>query len=74
MAFASNIAHQNSGAYLTLITMTRKFAAKLAERRVYLATRRELNNLSDRTLKDLGLHRSQIDRTALDATIGTSRH
>jgi len=44
------------------------------KRRAYQQTCRELHALDDAMLADLGLTRSGINRAALDASIGSSRH
>jgi len=74
MAYAISGPSAHNGIYLSLLAVTRKFNEKRAERRAYRLTRRQLMNLSDHTLADLGLRRSQIDRASLEATIGASRH
>ena len=45
-----------------------------AKRRAYQQTRRELLALDDAMLADLGLTRSGVDRAALEAAIGSSKH
>lgn len=45
-------------------------ADKLAKRKVYLTTLRELQSLSNRDLADLGLSRSSIKGIALEAAYG----
>ena len=44
-----------------------KMAARLQHRRIYQESVRELRNLSDRDLADLGLRRSMIKSIALEA-------
>jgi len=74
MAYAATSPHTAFGGIQSFLVMTRKFAKKRAERRAYLMTRRELMNLSDHELADIGLNRSRIDRASLDASIGGSHH
>ncbi|WP_322893400.1 MULTISPECIES: DUF1127 domain-containing protein [unclassified Yoonia] len=45
-------------------------ADKLAKRKVYLTTLRELQSLSNRDLADLGLSRSDIRFIAMEAAYG----
>lgn len=45
-------------------TMFNKFAVKVAQYRVYRRTLTELQDLSDRDLADLGLHRSMLRSVA----------
>ncbi|MBF9043837.1 DUF1127 domain-containing protein [Rhodobacterales bacterium HKCCE4037] len=58
-------------------TLTGRFAALRADAaqaysnwRVYRTTLNELNQLSDREMADLGLHRSMVRRIALEAAYG----
>lgn len=44
--------------------------AAFARRRLYNQTVRELANLSDRDLSDLGIHRSSISEIAFEAAYG----
>ncbi|TDL81968.1 DUF1127 domain-containing protein [Palleronia sediminis] len=44
--------------------------ARIAARRIYVDTVRELSRLSNRELADLGLHRSAIEAAARDAAYG----
>jgi len=46
--------------------------AKRQQNRVYRKTCNELMALSDRSLRDLGLGRSDINRVALEAAIGSA--
>ena len=48
-------------------TLRAEWAEKAARRKVFRATFKELNALSDRDLADLGLHRSAIKRVAWEA-------
>ena len=59
------------------VTLADRFAAlvksvreSLRRRNVFLATKRELNQLSNRELADLGISRSMITRIALEAAYG----
>lgn len=47
-----------------------RLEARIVELRTYLATRRELNALSDRQLADLGMTRSSVGETARRAVWG----
>lgn len=42
----------------------------IARRRLFKRTQRELNALSNRELKDLGMHRSMVTRVAREAAYG----
>ena len=47
--------------YASALTVACNAVADWARARSKAATRRELHGLSDHTLRDIGLHRSQID-------------
>ena len=53
--------------FATLDTLVGEIRGFFARRRLYRETLRELNTLSNRELADLGLHRSQIKRVAIEA-------
>ncbi len=58
----------------TLVDRISAFFAGLNENRrrygIYRQTLRELDGLSDRDLNDLGLHRAEVERVALEAAYG----
>lgn len=58
----------------TLVDRISAFFAGLNESRrrygIYRQTLRELDGLSDRDLNDLGLHRAEVERVALEAAYG----
>jgi len=56
----------------TLQNFARRIEAARQRRAVYHRTRSELMALTNRDLADLGLNRSEIDRVALDAAIGSA--
>ena len=68
IAFDTRTAQRNG--FDQVVNAMHALARKHAERRAFRTTRRELGALSDEGLFDLGLARGDIDRTALEATIG----
>lgn len=65
MAYTTQTRTTGFGA--TLDTIAAELRGFFARRRLYRETLRELNGLSNRELADLGLHRSQIKRIAIEA-------
>ncbi|MBZ0127876.1 MAG: DUF1127 domain-containing protein [Rhodobacteraceae bacterium] len=57
-----------------LRNLAQTLLAGLRRRRAIRRTRYALYDLSDHMLHDLGLTRAGIDRAAIDASIGSSRH
>ena len=65
MAYATDTSTQGSkGFFVDMIASLRE---RNARRRLYRETLRELGQLSNRELSDLGLHRSMIRRIAYQA-------
>ena len=65
MAYAATNA--NDGIVARLNVIVANIADRIARRRIYNNTLRELSQLSGRELADLGLHRSQLKRIAFEA-------
>ncbi len=70
MAFASESYTQDAGLRGRFAALTKEISERLARRRVYQQTLRELSALSNRDLTDLGLHRSMITQVAHEAAYG----
>jgi len=51
-------------------TVLKSVKESMHRRSVFMATKRELNQLSNRELTDLGISRSMITRIALEAAYG----
>lgn len=68
MAFASTSTQAGANFFHTAEAALLTFRSKLATRRAYLQTRRELNALPDAILADLGLSRAQIDSVARETS------
>ena len=64
MAYVSSA---NAGVIDRVRAVVAEFKERAQRGRVYRATRTELNNLSERELADLGIHRSEIKRIAYEA-------
>lgn len=70
MAYASE-SRANGATFLDRVADLRATtAAYLARRRVYSKTLRELQDLNERDLADLGIHRAQIRNIARAAAFG----
>lgn len=71
MALANDVLHIQSGfasrALARIIDALHLLAERRAQRRIYRQTRRELMELSNRALDDLGLSRSMIESVAREA-------
>lgn len=50
-----------------LITWFKNALVRLKARKVYNHTYKQLSNLSDRDLRDIGIHRCDIERIAIEA-------
>ena len=67
MAYASNTQNASHGIAARVEALIVDVRARLARRKVFNETFREMAMLSDRDLADLGLHRSEIRRIAWQA-------
>lgn len=68
MAYATQITTQSqNGLNARFATLLTNLRARLARRKIYTQTLRELQSLSNRELADLGLNRSIIRRVAYQA-------
>ena len=68
MAYATDLSNRSQGTFGAFLNgLLIDARARLARRRVYKQTYRELSMLSDRELADLGLSRSMIRRIAYQA-------
>jgi uncharacterized protein YjiS (DUF1127 family) len=66
MALVSDIRTTESGVARAVASLREAWA----RRKVYRQTLTELRSLSERELRDLGLHRSMLTRIALEAAYG----
>lgn len=74
MAYYNEIAQRSDLVERTLAALAQFFetaAARHATRRVYKTTLTELNELSNRELADLGMHRSELKRVAWESAYGS---
>lgn len=53
--------------------LRKEFREEIARRRLYSKTFRELDGLSDRDLRDIGVNRLQVADIAREAAYGTDR-
>ncbi|CAM3252938.1 Uncharacterized conserved protein YjiS, DUF1127 family [Paracoccus aminovorans] len=63
--------HRNTAGNGSIAKFVAAIRETLARRSVYRQTLRELNQLSNRDLADLGLHRANIPSVARQAAYGT---
>ena len=73
MAYYNELAQRSDlveRAYATLAQYFEAAAARHASRRIYKTTLNELNNLSNRELADLGMHRTELRSVAWEAAYG----
>lgn len=70
MAYASDVRASGLTLSQRIAGIRAAIADRLAKRAVYLTTLRELAQLTDRDLADLGIHRSAIKGIAADAAYG----
>lgn len=71
MTFANYSRATETGLGLELGAALNHMMQRVADYRIYRATLSELQGLSDRSLADLGLHRSGLRGVALHAVYGT---
>lgn len=67
MAHAAHIAPSERTPFFGLGAVFANLAERIHKYRKFREAKAELNNLSDRCLADLGLHRSMITRIAYEA-------
>ncbi|WP_343082244.1 DUF1127 domain-containing protein [Ostreiculturibacter nitratireducens] len=70
MALAHDIRIADGGIFQRLAAVAREIQETRQRRRVFKQTLRELNQLSNRELADLGIARSMITRVAHEAAYG----
>ena len=67
MAYLTNTTASNTSLFAQLRGLFATAANRYKQHRVYRQTLEELSDLSNRELADLGLHRSDLRRVAMDA-------
>jgi uncharacterized protein YjiS (DUF1127 family) len=70
MSYVNTTRTASNGILDRLLLARTKFATALRQRRVYAQTVRELSNLNDRELADLGISRLSIHDVAREAAFG----
>jgi len=70
MAIASGIRSVETRLFDRIANIVAGLREQMVRHGMYRETLRELSNLSDRELADIGLHRSQITAIALKAAYG----
>jgi len=71
MAYLNTTSAAGNGFAAAAASFYNGLATRYAQHRLYRETYNGLRALSDRDLSDLGLHRSQLKRIALEAAQGT---
>lgn len=71
MAYVNTTRFSQISLLSRVLAMTSSITAALRQRQTYLRTLRELNNLSDRDLADLGIHRASLADIAHESAYGT---
>lgn len=70
MAFVTDIRTNGYSVAERVADYREKWADAAAKRKLYKATKRELDVLTNRDLADLGIHRSMIKSIAMEAAYG----
>ncbi|MBU3259354.1 MULTISPECIES: DUF1127 domain-containing protein [Roseovarius] len=70
MTFANYTRATETGLGLEISAALHHLMQRFSDYRIYRATLNELQNLDDRSLADLGLHRSGLRSAALEAVYG----
>lgn len=70
MAYVNQTRATEYGIRARLSALATAYGERMARYRLYRSTLRELAELNDRELVDLGIHRSQIEAIALESAYG----
>ena len=70
MAYVNTTRAANGSIADRLTAVVKSVKTAIARRRMYNQTYRELNELTERELNDLGIHRTMIARIATEAAYG----
>jgi uncharacterized protein YjiS (DUF1127 family) len=70
MAYVNTTGSVQSSIVARVLAGAASITSVLRKRQVYLTTMRELNDLSDRELSDLGIHRAMLSEIAREAAYG----